>query len=315
MIITAAAALLALAASPPGQDVRFRETVNVERVVVDARVVDGSGQPILGLSPADFRVVVSGREVPLESAQWIAGPALRSDAGPGATGHLLVLFFQKSLEPSRAPGLLRMIARVREVVRRLGPGDRVAVVSFDSHLKLWVDFTSDHGRVERGLQEVLFGGPPAEGPTPERSLAAHLDAEKGRRAASPERALLVLARALREVPGNKSVVLVGHGFGELDVLARRTLEDARATVFAFDVTEADAHTLESGLKQVADETGGFYERTHRFAGAAVARLERALVGHYVLTFPRPILPFGEHAVAIKLVGRRGTVLAKRNYRG
>ena len=311
-----AAVLFALAASQPDQDVRFQETVNVERVVLDARVVDGSGHPILGLSPADFRVVVSGREVPLESAQWIAGPALRADAPGGVPGRLLVLFFQKSLEPSRAPGLLRMIARAREVVRRLGAGDRVAVVSFDSHLRLWVDFTSDHDRVERGLHAVLFGGPAAaEGAAPEPSLAAHFDAEDGRRAASLERALLVLARALRDVPGSKSLVLVGHGFDELDVLARRALEDARATVFAFDVTDADFHTLESGLKQVADETGGFYERTHVFDGAAVARLERALLGHYVLTFPRPILPFGEHAVEIRLVGRKGTVLAKRNYRG
>jgi VWFA-related protein len=311
----AAVALLVLAASHPDQEVRFRETVDVDRVVVDARVVDGRGQPILGLSPSDFRVVVSGREVPLESAQWIAAPGLAADAGADAPGRLLVLFFQKSLEPSRAPGLLRMIGRVREVVRRLGSADRVAVVSFDSHLRMWVDFTSDHDRVERGLRAVLFGGPQAEGPAPEPSLAAHFDAEEGRRAASLEKALLVLARALRQVPGSKNVVLVGHGFGELDVLARRALEDARATVFAFDVTDADYHTLESGLQQVADETGGFYERTHLFAGQAVARLERALAGYYVLTFPRPILPFGEHEVEIRLVGRKGTVLAKRNYRG
>ena len=62
-------------------------------------------------------------------------------------------------------------------------------------------------------------------------------------------------------------------------------------------------------------TGGFYARTHQFAATAVARLERALLGHYELTFSKPILPFGEHAVEIKLVGRKGTVLAKKAYRG
>jgi hypothetical protein len=245
-----------------------------------------------------------------------------------AGGRLIVLFFQKDLDPSRAPGLLRMMARVREMVGGLVPRDKVAVLSFDSHLKLWTDFTADADRIGAALDAVLFGGRSA--PPPGRPLlAAGFDAEAAREAASPPEALRVLARALREVAGPKTVVLVGHGFGETVTPwagkvegsdgaypgVRRMLEDARASVFALDVTNADSHTLEAGLQQVAEDTGGFYARTHVFSGQVITRLRGALEGHYVLTFPRPVLPVGEHAVEIRLLRRGGTVLAKKTYRG
>ena len=56
-----------------GQDIRFREKVDVERVVIDARAVDGRGQPILGLAATNFQVKVDGKPVALESATWVTG--------------------------------------------------------------------------------------------------------------------------------------------------------------------------------------------------------------------------------------------------
>ena len=53
--------------------------------------------------------------------------------------------------------------------------------------------------------------PSAEGPT----LVDGFDAAAGRRAASMEQALLVTARALDCVPGAKSLVVFGHGFGRI----------------------------------------------------------------------------------------------------
>ena len=283
----------------------------MDRVVLDARVLDASGDALLGLEPSDFRVTVDGREVPLESVQWIsahADPGSYADAG----GRLLVVLVQKELHFSRTAGLLATMDRIREMAGRLGERDRVAVASYDSRLRLWTDFTNDRARVEAGLRSVLFGGPAIE----ERgmpSLAEHLDPEAAADAASPEDAIMVLARALRSVPGPKTVVLIGHGFWGIDDVARRMLEDARAPVFALDVTDADHHDREWGLQDAAEQTGGFYARIR--PGHAIARLESAIAGHYVLTFPRPVLPIGEHAVEVKLVGRRGTVLAKKTYRG
>jgi hypothetical protein len=141
-----------------------------------------------------------------------------------------------------------------------------------------------------------------------------------------EDALALLGQALEPIPSAKSVVLVGHGFGRLfgnSVVidasygeARRALQAARASVFCLDVTNADAHTLEVGLQITAEDTGGFFQRTHLFSGMAIKRLAGALAGHYVL-FVEVKSPLDReyHEVDVRLArGRRGNVLAKRQYR-
>jgi VWFA-related protein len=242
-------------------------------------------------------------------------------------GRLIVFFFQKDLEPSRIMGFLQMLRRARDMVDDLGEQDRVAVVSFDTHLKVWTDFTSDRARLRHALdRSVLFERVPTLNVEAEPSLVAHLEPGAGRRAAAPESALLVLGEALKELPGAKSLVLFGWGMGRwspgfgvfLDAdygPARRALVAGRVTVFALDVTTADYHTLEVGLEQVAEDTGGFYAKTHLFPSQALARLEHALSGHYVITFAKPDLPHGEHEIDIGLVGRKGTVMARPSYEG
>jgi VWFA-related protein len=336
-LVAAAQPISRLVAAAQQETPRFRDRADVESVVVDARVVDGAGRPILGLTPRDFRLKVDGREVPLESVTWVSedtppdpaatAAALQSGAPPLPRGRLIVFFFQKDLEPSRIAGFLQMLRRAREMLDSLGEHDRVAVVSFDSHLRLWSDFTADRERLRRVLdRSILFEGHPILNVEPPPSLVEHLQPAAGRRAASPETALLLIGEALEKLPGAKSLVLFGWGMGRwspgfgvfLDHdygPARRALTAGRVTVFALDVTNADYHTLEVGLQQVAADTGGFYARTHLFPGQALARLEHALSGHYILTFARPPLPRGEHEIDVRLVGRKGTVLAKRTYEG
>jgi hypothetical protein len=138
-----------------------------------------------------------------------------------------------------------------------------------------------------------------------------------------ERALLRIAEALASMPGPKSLVIVGHGFGRLDSTgvtlepayddARDALHRARATVFCLDVTEADYHTLEIGLQTVAEDTGGLYERTHVFSRAALDRVVAALEGQYVLFVEKPALEPGSHRLKVRLRGRDGVVLAPAIY--
>lgn len=320
-----------------GQDIRFRDRVDVESVVVDARVVDNAGRPILGLTPRDLRLKVDGRVVELQSVTWVAedappdpeatAAAARSGVPSPPRGRLIVFFFQKDLESSRVMGFLQMLRRARDMLDGLGEQDRVAIVSFDSHLKLWTDFTADRARLRRVLdRSVLFERHPVLNVEAPPSLAEHFDRAAGRRAATPETALLLLGEALKELPGSKSLVLFGWGMGTwspgVGVFldhdygpARRALVEGRVTVFALDVTHADYHTLEVGLEQVAQDTGGFYAKTHLFPTQALSRLEHALAGHYVLTFARPALPRGEHEIEIALVGRKGRVMARRSYEG
>ena len=56
------------------------------------------------------------------------------------------MVFQTDYRPNayRLAGLVRMAPHAKEFVENLGPGDRVALLSFGSHLQLRADFTDDH---------------------------------------------------------------------------------------------------------------------------------------------------------------------------
>ena len=99
--------------------------------------------------------------------------------------------------------------------------------------------------------------------------------------------------------------------------ARQALQSARASVFCLDVTDADSHTLDAGLIVTAEDTGGFFVRTHQFSEQAVSRLVGALSGQYVL-FVEVTTPVARkiHDVEVELVGvDNGHVLAKRSFGG
>ncbi|TAM44737.1 MAG: VWA domain-containing protein [Acidobacteria bacterium] len=335
-VLTAGIAIAGAPHPAAAQAMRVREHVEVPRVVVDVRVVDRRGDPVMGLAPADFRALVDGAPAAVESAEWVAGTApyaegltpeqaVAAGAQAAPPGRLVVLFFQSDFAQVRLAGLMQMKFRAIELLAKLQPADRVAVVSFDSHLRLRLDFTSDRASITAAIHRaILFGGEPGIAPGPFPSLAASFDAAAAARAASPEAGLLVTARALEALPGAKSLVFFGWGLGtkmgpwiwmgHSYGLAREALLRARVSVFAIDVTDADYHDLEVGLQQVAADTGGFYAKTNLFPGQAITRLEGALAGHYVLVLVRPEGPRGWHALTIALPGRTATVLAKPTFR-
>ena len=328
-----AAALAILGLAPQQQPPPLVERVEVSRVLVDARVVDGPGHPILGLGLDDFHVKIDGKAARVESVQWVAGRAedtnglLDSTSTRGVValppeGRLIVLLFQKSLHRSRIFGLMRMLIKVRGFLDTFTPNDRVAVLSFDSHLRVWLDFTNDLHRVRPILERgILFQRPgPVHAALPP-SLVAGLDPARARRASTIEEGLRLIAEALEPLPGSKSIVFVGHGFGELGTginmvryeKSRQALQTARVSVFSLDVTDADYHSLEAGLQIVANDTGGFFARTHIFTERALTRLSGALAGYYVLFVEKPDLERGTHRIEVDLTRATGTVMARRGF--
>ena len=331
LVITLATAA---AASGRAQEPKpFTERVDVHRVLLDVRVTDGLGQAIEALTKGDFVVRIDGKPAPVESAAWVTG-ALRSEGFmttpdgvpvtttlPTIEGRLVVFVIQKDLEPSRIVGLMRLLIDARPFFAAFTPRDRVAVLSFDSRLRIWSDFTNDLERVRALLQhDILMSEPAALVESDAPSLVASLDARQASDAATMEAALALVGRALEPLPGAKSVIIFGHGFGRLGMSgvtlapdydeARRALSAARASVFCLDVTQADYHSLEAGLQQVAEDTGGFFERTHLFPGRALNRLAGVLAGHYVLMVERPPVRKGRHRVEVSVPHRDATVLVR-----
>jgi hypothetical protein len=238
-------------------------------------------------------------------------------------GRFFIYFIQTDFakETSRIRGQMHFLRYADELVDMLLPGDRVAVLSFDSHLKLRADFTGDREQIKAAMRDSLLSGEPGGVPiVPSPSLAARLDRNDMRTAADSEAALIVIGNALRGIPGPKTMLLMGWGLGRLTSsgvqmkpryrAARATLEAARVTIFALDTTDAASHSLEVGLEKAAQDTGGFYAKTNLFAGAAVDRLRRTLAGHYELELRRPdSLARGTHDVEVRAKRRGATVLA------
>ncbi len=323
----------------------FSGEIDVSMVTVVVRAVDTWGRPLLGLKPEDFRVRVGKREIPVAGLDWEgegaaevavppvpqAQPVPAPEAGnpaapaPPSAGKLVVFFVQADLTPIRISGQLRMRPFTRQLLETLQLGDRAAVVSYDSHLKFWQDFTADRDAIHAALdQAMLYSEEPGAAeiaPGDPVSLAEHFDRANALAAASPERALEVVGRAMEPLHGEKTMIFLGYGLGRFSTdrvrmtpaykPAVRALRAAHASVFVLDTTSADSHSLEVGLEGIAEATGGMYLKTFRLPGQATEILAKTISGHYVLTLDRASLEGKADGVEITLRdGNRGTVLAR-----
>lgn len=322
-------------ASPqdPKLEDQFGEEITVSLISMTVRAVDGRGRPITGLGPEDFRVRVGKKEIPVVGVDWFSSgePAPAAEA-PGApavpvepprpAGKLVVFWVQADFEPTRVSGQLRLWPYIDELIQTLHPADRMAVISYDSHLHLRQDFTQDletvHAAIYRGM---LHGDSETGHGSGEVSLIGSFDIQAANEAASPERALEVTAEALHDLPGEKIIVYLGWGLGRFGSFgvqmtpafypAVRALRRADIPVFVLDVTSADYHSLEVGLEAVAHATGGTYHKTHVLTGLATDFLAQAISGHYVIAIDPDTVPPKGGPVTVELRDRkRGSVITR-----
>lgn len=319
---------------------QFGETVTVARILLDVRVTDYDGEAILGLEPQDFDVRLGGKKAEVLSVTWVSAAAAADVAPievtpaqpepltqPAPEGRLFIFFIQTDFGRSteRIRGQMYFLKHAESFLEMVEPGDRVAVFSFDSHLKFRLDFTGDKEQILAAMRDALtINIPPPPPVVPNPSLASRLDRNAMKRAADSETALLLIGNALRPIPGPKSLMLMGWGLGELTPvgvrmkpryrIARNALDAARVTIFALDTTMADYHSLEVGLSKAAEDTGGFYAKTHVFPNIAIDRLRRTLEGHYELELRRPAgLKPGTHELDVRVKRRGVRVLAPSSW--
>ncbi len=306
----------------------FGSEIEVSRVLTEVRVVDSRGNPIPGLQPTDFRVEIDGEPSEVRSAVWVASTAEVSaavptpdpsaqgpmPAEPQLEGRNIVIVFQIDfgLHVSRTVGIVRMAPRAAEFVRALGPGDRVALLSYCSNLRLHSDFTQDHEALAQMITTQRILRADAEPPPPSPPLLGdHLDVEAAEKAAEIHDALEVLGRALSHLPGPKSLVFFGFGLGHMTAGANVTLGDgyeramraltaSRTAVFSLDITDADYHSLAFGLRTVSRDTGGFYAKTHLFPEPAMERLTRVISSYYELEIVPPPGIGDEFTIEVKV---------------
>ena len=228
-------ALLAFFTLPAHLFAQTAETITVERILIDARVTDGTGEPILNLTPEEFRVKIDGKVAKVESVDWIPETSVTreladaereesapTDANvieePKPQGRLLVFLFQTDFARNkvRIGGQMKIMSYIDDMLETLEPEDRVAVLSYDSHLKFRLDLTSEKAKIREAMRgALLIDNPPPPQMVPMPRLGGRLNPEEMKKISNPEAALIVIANALRPIPGPKSLVLFGWGLGYL----------------------------------------------------------------------------------------------------
>jgi VWFA-related protein len=321
---------------------QMQERIDVVRILFDVRVTEYGGEPVLGLDVGDFEVKIGGQRARVESVRWVDETTGIVISAKGVTvpgeitedgaiveekrGRLIVVFIQTDFarEKPRVAGQLGFLKHAEALIDSFAEEDRVAVFSFDSHLKFRLDFTSDKETVKEQIRAAIRTDIPPPPPiVPNPALASRLDREEMRDAANSETALVLIANALRHIEGPKTMLLMGWGLGVRSGgrvhmrpqwrAARYALDAARTSIFALDTTVADYHDLEVGLIKAASETGGFYAKTHVFPQLAIERLQRTLSGHYELELRRPAgLKPGTHEVVVT-VRHSALVMAPHYY--
>jgi VWFA-related protein len=334
--IAVAVLLMAIASNALAQ---YGESITVSRVLVDVRVTKANGEPVADFDAADFEVWIDGEQAAVKSSAWIeegAGAVVSAalaeeeeeddDATTVRTGiapRNIVVFVQTDFQRAQArmQGQMKFRTYAEELIQSFEPQDRIAVFSFDSHLKFRCDLSTDRDDAIQALRNsILIDAPPPPRVVPSPSLASKLNAQEMKRATSSEEGLMIVAEALKSIEGPKTLLLLGWGLGEkvgrMLIMrpewkdARRALDAARVAIISLDTTAASYHDLQYGLSSAAEQTGGFYASTNEFAKQAIDRVQRTLSGRYELELiPSKPLDPGVHSLQVRVSRRGMNVLA------
>lgn len=162
----AAAPCLPLAAQEPVPGI-FSDVVDVRVVNVEAVVTDRQGNRVSGLGADDFRLLVDGKEVPVEyfsevlGGQVVEAGAAREEGPQGlpslvpgeAVGTSYLVFVDDFFPIERDRN--RVLASLRQQIPLLNPEDRMAVVAFDGHrLTMLTSWNQSQAGLERALTEA-----------------------------------------------------------------------------------------------------------------------------------------------------------------
>ncbi|MCP4896748.1 MAG: VWA domain-containing protein [bacterium] len=141
-----------------GQMNVFFDPVEVSLVDVDACVTDANGQPVLGLTLADFEVLEDGQPVAISHFSAASGLTALSTTSDAATQtdleQVLVVFFDGNRIAPRM--LRRTIDSLRELLTRELPAKlRLMLITHDDGVKVRTPLTDDPSHLVSVLDEIV----------------------------------------------------------------------------------------------------------------------------------------------------------------
>lgn len=175
----------------------FYDSLDVEIVNVDVVVTDEDGEPVRGLSQADFEVFEDGVPVEVTYFDEVArGPDSEGESGDefksaeaeststasapnesaGAPSLQLVVYInQLDLTPQGRNRILRELkGRIGDALR---PGDLAMVIAFDGRARILQELTADSAELEAAVEQAMASAPPgAQGAATFRNILQSLAA-------------------------------------------------------------------------------------------------------------------------------------------
>ena len=240
--MTRAFLALLLAAAGWAQD-RPTFRAGVSLVHVDAEVTDADGRIVGGLAKDDFRILDEGREQPI--VQFASGEEPLD----------VILLFDVSL--SMKAVVEAVSAAAREGFRELRPGDRVAVMVFNTRSRVVAPFTEDMEGVERTIREQILSGRFGGGTFIQAAVDDAARLFLGQKRTERRRAVLIITDNIGTRTRREASVV--RDFWEADallsglVVRNPKFEALRAVSVVLGPQNA---LLQAGMKGIADKTGG-----------------------------------------------------------
>jgi len=263
--------LLSVAAAFAQETPTFRAGVSL--VHVDAAVTAEDGRFLSGFTKDDFRLFDEGKPRPI--VQFSAGDEALD----------LILLFDVS--GSMRPKVAEVAAAARQGVAELRPGDRVAIMVFNTHTRVILPFTEDLEAVQRGIQQDVLALPFDGGTYIQTAAedAANLLARQPRTAR--RRAVLIVTDNYGQRTRRESTVV--REFWEADALLTALI--VRSTAYeTFHSINTITHpyllTFEVGVKGIAEKTGGDFIHSDN-PGAAFQESMHRIRTRYSLYYPLP----------------------------
>jgi VWFA-related protein len=341
--------------APQGQDPQgqFQGKVNVNEVLLDVLVTDAKGNVIVGLDKSDFVVKENGNPVDLtgvtfysnrrllESNPTLAKKGVSTDQG--TEDRYFILFFQDQKEVAQeAPRLLSQQLEAAKRARgwvdgEMLPNDWVAVVSYDTRLKVQQDFTHDRKALIAAIGDAVKAKDP-EGNYPSRidaskgpSLLAGLPKGQELRDKTPKiyDALQAVARSAGNIRGRKNLLLFTFGLPANETTFGQFVPDKRyflptvtalnannVAVYSLDLTpQAVQHTLSDSLNKIADDTGGRYFFNITNFSTPLSQISKENNGYYLLSYQneQPAGKSGFQNVTVTTTNPEFRVKARKGY--
>jgi VWFA-related protein len=335
---------------PQGQ---FQGKVNVNEVLLDVLVTDASGNVIVGLDKSDFVVKDGGKPVELTGVTFYSNRKLL-ESNPtlarqgvsveqGTEDRYFILFFEDQKDNAQdAPQLLSQQLEAAKRARGWVDGemlanDWVAVVSYDTRLKVQQDFTHDRKALIAAIGEAV------EAKDPEGNYASRIDASKApsllaglpkgeellKKTPKIYDAMQAIARSAGNVRGRKNLLLFTYGlpanrttFGQFVPDKRYYLPTIDAlnannvAVYSLDLTPAAVqHTLSDSLQKMSDDTGGRYFFNITNFSTPLDQIAKENNGYYLLSYEseQPAGKSGFQNVTVTTTNREFRVKARKGY--